>query len=658
MRRCSGPRQAVLGEPSRRFVCWELPKFYALRVKNWRSGWKVRWIKPRRHTLLYLTRFPLVTAVSYVCVPVNISLRIRQRGHEHVADNGDLDAVPEDRAAKVDGPGEGAVGVDEELASNAEEFAGAADRADTGTEEASLADDAEGDVDGQNDAEDDTPVAPANDTEESGDDDARGVGGPITGRASVADVTERLEKLGLAVEAGGECIDPFLAARVRKELLGAQERLGAGIGLTVAALAGGTGSGKSTLFNALTELDFADAGEIRPTTEQATACVWNADATKLLDMLGVSPNRRINHESILTAGRDSMDGLVLLDLPDHDSIAVGHSMMVDRLLPMVDVLVWILDPQKYADHLIHESYLAAMRARKDHMIVVLNQVDTIPPAGYDALVADVIRLLEEDGLEGVPVHAASALNHEGLEPIRQALRDAVQTTEAGIATAQAELDAIRRRLAVSVGDGEAELDGEVVEATNEQIVSACGIPAVVESLRQAGRTLGQSAIAKPERPAASMVVAARDAWLSHVRTGLPARWQDAVAEAIPDPDRVRRAIALALRGVPVPAVSRKPTIVLGVLGSLLAVVGIVLAIIGVPVRVLPARIALAVGGLALGAVLWVVGLRMQATAGVRSAEQYEAAATQAIAQSTKETLVETAASVLDRHRLAREALEV
>ncbi len=582
-----------------------------------------------------------------------------------MADNDDLDAVPEDRAAMVDGQGEESVAAGEELVTDAEGSAAeAVDRTDTETEEDSAVDDTAGVADGPKDAPeaaDDTQPAHASDAEQessAGGDQGAAVAKPNTGRVSVADVTERLEKLGLAVEAGGECIDPFLAARVRRELLSAQERLGAGIGLTVAALAGGTGSGKSTLFNALTELDFADAGEIRPTTEQATACVWNADASHLLDMLGVNANRRISHESILTAGSDPMDGLVLLDLPDHDSIAVGHSMMVDRLLPMVDVLVWVLDPQKYADHLIHESYLAAMRARKDHMIVVLNQVDTIPAAGYDALVADVIRLLEEDGLEGVPVHAASALNHEGLEPIRQALRDAVQTTEAGIATAQAELDAIRRRLAVSVGDGEAELDGEVLEATNEQIVSACGIPAVVESLRQAGHTLGQSAIAKPERPAASMVVAARDAWISHVRAGLPARWQDAVAEAIPDPDRVRRAIALAVRGVPVPSVSRKPTIVLGVLGSLLAVAGIVLAIIGVPARVLPARIALAVGGLALGAVLWYVGVRMQAAAGIRAAEQYEAAATEAIAQSTTETLVETAASVLDRHRLAREALEV
>ena len=48
---------------------------------------------------------------------------------------------------------------------------------------------------------------------------------------------------------------------------------------------------------------------------------------------------------------------MLLDLPDHDSTVAAHRLEVDRLVALVDVLVWVLDPQKYADAAIHERYL-------------------------------------------------------------------------------------------------------------------------------------------------------------------------------------------------------------------------------------------------------------------------------------------------------------
>ena len=57
-------------------------------------------------------------------------------------------------------------------------------------------------------------------------------------------------------------------------------------------------------------------------------------------------------------------GLVLLDLPDHDSTVAAHRIEVDRLVALVDLLVWVLDPQKYADAAVHERLPeAAGRAR-------------------------------------------------------------------------------------------------------------------------------------------------------------------------------------------------------------------------------------------------------------------------------------------------------
>ena len=59
-----------------------------------------------------------------------------------------------------------------------------------------------------------------------------------------------------------------------------------------------------------------------------------------------------------------LDGLVLLDLPDHDSTEVSHHLEMDRLIKYADLLVWVLDPQKYADAAIHDRYIRPMRIER------------------------------------------------------------------------------------------------------------------------------------------------------------------------------------------------------------------------------------------------------------------------------------------------------
>ena len=77
---------------------------------------------------------------------------------------------------------------------------------------------------------------------------------------------------------------------------------------------------------------------------------------------------------------------MLLDLPDHDSTEVSHHLEVDRLVELADLLVWVLDPQKYADAAVHDRYLAPLASHQDVMLVVLNHIDTVPggPARVDA----------------------------------------------------------------------------------------------------------------------------------------------------------------------------------------------------------------------------------------------------------------------------------
>ncbi|MFT3943303.1 MAG: 50S ribosome-binding GTPase [Ancrocorticia sp.] len=479
----------------------------------------------------------------------------------------------------------------------------------------------------------------------------------MTDGMNAAEVLARIARLEEAMTTSSEYIDPFIAERSRRELQLVKERLNAGLGLTVAALAGGTGSGKSSLFNALSGLGFSEVGDRRPTTHEPVACLWNAEAGTLLDMIGVPSKRRIDFESILTAGTSDLDSLVLLDLPDHDSVDLTHSAQVARILPRVDMLIWVLDPQKYADHLIHDSYLAAMRERRDHMIVVLNQIDLVPAAGVPLLIEDVKRLLEADGLAGVPVYATSAKDRATLTPIHDALREAVHHTEAALDTALAELETIRARVSSRLGSSEARLDGRELSDLNAHLVMATGIPAVAESLRQAGSSMGRVAIAKPEQPSNATVVASRDAWLAHVKTGLPDSWQNALDEEIPEPERLRRAVGTKVRALPIAEVPRAMMWGL-VLGVVLAGLGIGLAVMGIPSAEIAARVVTALVGIAAGAGAFVVGRRRQQAAGIAAAHEFEQRAQDAISRVTDELLVQTARQVLDRHRRAREGLSV
>src|SRR5262249_15920645 len=130
---------------------------------------------------------------------------------------------------------------------------------------------------------------------------------------------------------------------------------------TVVALAGGTGSGKSSLFNKIAGADFSTVGVTRPVTAEAHACVWGEGGSRaILDWLKVPARYRDSRSSALDVGEDDLAGLVLLDMPDHDSVMNLAGTRVDELVSMADVMIWVLDPQKYADAAVHRRFLVPM----------------------------------------------------------------------------------------------------------------------------------------------------------------------------------------------------------------------------------------------------------------------------------------------------------
>ena len=475
------------------------------------------------------------------------------------------------------------------------------------------------------------------------------------------EVTERLKALESGIESGRGYIEAFRLARAEEDLKAVKRRMQLGMDLTVVALVGGTGSGKSTTFNAITGLEFADSGELRPTTERATACTWGDEAGAMLDFLGVDEDRRTRKGSILTDEEPEFQGLVLLDLPDHDSVAVSHSVQVTELMPLVDLLIWVLDPQKYADQALHGGYLQGLERRSDAMLVVLNQIDTVPFDQRERIVDDVKAVLREDGLEDVPVITASALDHQGIDEIKVHIAAAVSQPSINALTAQAEIAAIAARLEGSVAKAETVVSESQLQPVAGQLARAAGIGAVGSSMRTSGESWRQFALAKPEQPANSTVNAVRDSWLDTVKKDLPDAWAKGVHDAVAGPERLRRDVSKAVSSVPVEKPSSQNALVLIGLGILLIVAGIGLGIaaaLGAGVPFAEQTGNWAVAGVLVLAGIWstMMARSVRKTAATRAADAYEQAVEDKILEVLTTDLGEPAQAVLDQHRRTREAL--
>lgn len=304
-------------------------------------------------------------------------------------------------------------------------------------------------------------------------------------------IADQLAALSQVLDLSQGRVPAEAEGRTRAILTHAPRRLAAGA-QTVAAIAGATGSGKSSLFNALTGTRLAEQGPRRPTTSLTMAASFSATNPRLLDLLQVQ--RR--HE--VAPPMEGMRDLILLDLPDHDSTATSHREEVDRLVSLVDQFIWVLDPQKYADAAIHKNYLRPLARHREVITVVLNQADKLTPEDLARCLEHIRVLLDDDGLHDVPILATSAVTGQGIDDLRRRLATLATGKRAATSRLQADVAVAARELDAGMGRSSTRhASDDTVRRLNAQLSAAAGVPTVVDAVRSSVKHRGNLATGWP-----------------------------------------------------------------------------------------------------------------------------------------------------------------
>ncbi len=156
----------------------------------------------------------------------------------------------------------------------------------------------------------------------------------------------------------------------------------------VAAFFGGTGVGKSTLLNRLAGQAIARTGVERPTSREISIYLHES-----IQLRNLPPNFPLERVRVAQHRDESRRQVLWIDMPDIDSIEQHNRELVLEWLPHIDVLIYVVSPERYRDD-------KGWRLLREHggehaWLFVINQWDRGHPVQYE----DFGKLLAKGGFQ-------------------------------------------------------------------------------------------------------------------------------------------------------------------------------------------------------------------------------------------------------------------
>ena len=144
----------------------------------------------------------------------------------------------------------------------------------------------------------------------------------------------------------------------------------------IVAFMGGTGVGKSSLLNRLAGKPVAKAGIERPTSREVTLFHHQSIAIQHLpEKLPVEKTRIAQHDD------NNKKNIIWIDMPDFDSTEQSNKVLVFEWLPLIDILIYVVSPERYRDEKAWRLLLA--EGNRHAWLFVLNQWDRGQEAQFE-----------------------------------------------------------------------------------------------------------------------------------------------------------------------------------------------------------------------------------------------------------------------------------
>ncbi len=144
----------------------------------------------------------------------------------------------------------------------------------------------------------------------------------------------------------------------------------------IVAFMGGTGVGKSSLLNRLAGKVIAKAGIERPTSREVTLFHHrDVSIQHLPEKLPLEKIKIAQHDD------EPKKNIVWIDMPDFDSTEQANKVLVFEWLPHIDVLIYVVSPERYRDEKAWRLLLS--EGNRHAWLFVLNQWDRGQQAQYE-----------------------------------------------------------------------------------------------------------------------------------------------------------------------------------------------------------------------------------------------------------------------------------